>query len=71
MFGDWVAHPLFVPPDFIHAVVMASAVGDSDMIEIVVGDECAHGVLTSGGATVDSDARQIHPWTRSGGSFDP
>ena len=30
------AHPLLIPPDFVHAVIMTAAVGDGDFIEVVM-----------------------------------
>lgn len=65
------AHPLLVPPDFIHAVVMATAVGDSDFVEVVVIEKGAHGVLAAGAAAVDADAAEIHPGACFGGFSDP
>ena len=33
---DGPAHPLLVPPDLVHAVVVAAAVGDGHLVEIAV-----------------------------------
>ena len=43
VFPEWVAHPLFVPPDLVHGIVVATAVGDGNFVKIVVCNEGAHG----------------------------
>ena len=60
-----------VPPDLVHAIVVASTVGDGDMIEIVVRDQSAHGVLATGRTAEDADARKVHPRAGLGRGFDP
>ena len=32
----WIAHPLFVPPDLVHAVVVATCAGDGNLVELRV-----------------------------------
>ena len=68
---DGPAHPLFIPPDFVHAVVMAAAIGDGDFIKISVIEEGAQGVLAASGAAVDADAGEVHFKVLGGGGFDP
>ena len=70
-FIDGPAHPLLVPPDFVHAVVVAAAVGDGDVVEVVMIEQGAHGVLAAGTAAVDADAGEVHPGACFGGGFDP
>ena len=43
------AHPLLVPPDLIHAVIMAPAVGDSSSIEFGMEEQGSHRVLAASG----------------------
>ena len=57
---DRIAHPLFVPPDFIHPVVMATAKGDRNLIEIVMEQQSRHRILTSGRPAIDAGTIQIH-----------
>ena len=71
VFPQWVAHPLFVPPDLVHGIVVATAVGDSDFVKIVVCNEGAHGVLSSGGASVNPNPAEVHPGTVFPCGFDP
>ena len=65
------AEPCFVPPDLVHPVVVASAVGDGCAVEVAVVEECCEGVLASGTASVDADARQVHPGAIFGSGFHP
>lgn len=53
---DGPTHPLLIPPDFIHAIVMTTAVGGRDFIKITESDESPHCTLTAGGRAVDSHA---------------
>ena len=45
---DRVAHPLLVPPDLVHAVVVASAGGVGSLVEVAVEEEGAEGFLSAG-----------------------
>lgn len=71
VFSEWVAHPLFVPPNFVHGIVVATAVGDGDFVKIMVCNEGAHGVLSSGGASVNPNPAEVHPGTVLPCGFDP
>ena len=55
------AHPLLIPPDFVHAVVMAAAVSDGNAVEVVVIQQRPHGILATCAAAVNAHARQVHP----------
>ena len=37
--ADWPTHPLFIPPDFVHAVVVAAAIRNRRFVEITVSQE--------------------------------
>ena len=65
------AHPLLVPPDLVHAVVVAAAVGDGDVIKVVVIEQRAHRTLSASTAAVDTHATEIHPRACLRGIFDP
>ena len=69
--ADRPAHPLLVPPDLVHAVVVAAAVGDADLVEVAVEEQAPQGVLAAGRAAVDADAGQVHVRILRGGGFDP
>lgn len=46
-FVDGPIEPLFIPPDFVHAVVMATAVGDGDFVKIAMVEEGCGGGLSA------------------------
>src|SRR6185503_17016430 len=71
LLADGPAHPQLVPPDLVHAVVVAAAVGDGDLVEVVVVDQRPHRILPAGAAAVDADAAEVHPRPRFGGGLDP
>ena len=71
VFPEWIAHPLFIPPDLVHGIVVATAVGDSDFVKIVVCNEGAHRVLSSGGSSVNPNPAEVHPRTVFACGFDP
>ena len=58
--ADRLAHPLLVPPDLVHAVVVAAAVGDGGLVELAVEEHGADRVLAAGRAAVDADAAEVH-----------
>ena len=58
------SHPELVPPDLVHAVVVAAAVGHAHGVDLREIKQRAHRVLPTGAAAVDADAREIHPWAR-------
>lgn len=63
--------PLLVPPHFVDAVVVATAVGDGGFVEITVVEEgCGRGLSTCG-ATVNSDASEVHFGVFGSGGFHP
>ena len=68
---DGVAHPLLVPPDFVHAVVVAATGGIGGLVEVAMPEDGGHGVLPTGGAAVDAHAVDVHIGILSGGSLDP
>ncbi len=44
---DRPAHPQFVPPNFIHAIVVTTAIGNSGFVEIMMRDQRTHRVLSA------------------------
>ena len=54
---DGPTHPGLVPPDFVHAVVVAAAVGDRHVIDFGMVEHGPHGVLPAGAAAA-------LPWRR-------
>ena len=58
---DRIAHPLLVPPDLVHPVVVASRERDGDVIELRVEQQRAHRVLATRRATEDPDAADVIP----------
>ena len=44
---DWPIEPLFIPPNFVHAIVMTAAVGDRDFVKIAMVEEGRGGGLSS------------------------
>lgn len=69
--ADRPTHPSFVPPDFVEAVVVTTAVGDGGAVEIAVEQDGSEGVLATGGAAVDADAREVEFGKMSGGGLEP
>ena len=69
--SDWPTHPEFVPPDLVHSVVMTSAVGDGDIVEIPEGKERAERTLAPGASAVDSNPIEVHPRAFGGRGFHP
>ncbi len=55
------AHPLFVPPDFVHPVVMTAAISHGHLVKIVMIEQRTHRVLSASAAAVDADAGEVHP----------
>src|ERR1700678_1820689 len=52
-------HPLLVPTDLVHAVVVTTGIGDGDFIEFRMELERAQGILTAGGTAVDTEAADV------------
>ena len=46
---DRVTHPLLVPPNFVHAVVVASTGGIGSLVEVAVEEEGTEGFLSARG----------------------
>src|SRR5262245_2931727 len=59
MWTERPAHPLLVPPDFIHAVIVASAVRYRRLIKLRVEQHAAKRVLSAGGSAINADARDV------------
>ena len=57
--ADRPAHPRLVPPDLVHPVVVAAAVGDGRLVEVAVEQQRPERVLPARRAAVDADARQV------------
>ena len=55
------AHPLLVPPDLVHAVVVAADGGDGRVVELRVEQQRAERVLPARGRAVDADAVDVVP----------
>lgn len=55
------AHPLLVPPDLIHAVIMAPAVGDSSSIEFGMEEQGSRCVLAAGGISENPHSCDVIP----------
>jgi hypothetical protein len=46
--ADGPAHPLLVPPDLVHAVVVAAAIGHRHLVEVAMEQQCAGRTLSAG-----------------------
>ena len=55
-----IAHPLFVPPDFVHPVVVATATGVGCLVEFRVEKYGGQSFLSSGRATVYPHTGTVH-----------
>ena len=58
------AEPLLIPPKFVHAIVVATAIGHGDFVKIIIVEQRAHRILSASRTAVNSHARQIHPRPR-------
>src|SRR5262249_10253239 len=56
-----LTHPCLVPPDLVHAVVVAARVRHGDIVELWVEEDRARRVLSAGGCAVDADTRDVVP----------
>ena len=45
---DGITHPLLVPPDFVHTVIMTPAGCIGCLVEVTVPQYCCHSVLSAG-----------------------
>ena len=55
-------HPLFVPPDFVHTVIMATAVRNGGFVELAVVEHGGCRTLSTGRSPVNANAGDIHVW---------
>src|SRR5690606_26331254 len=58
---DGPSHPELVPPDLVHAVVEATAIGYRRIVEVAVGEERTERVLSAGRPAEDAHASDVHP----------
>src|SRR5207244_3852433 len=56
--SDRPTHPLLVPPDLVHPVVVTAGIRIRDFIKLWVEDETTHRVLTTGRRSIEPDARR-------------
>ncbi len=71
MIAHGPVHPLFVPPDLVHAVVMTTTVGDAGLVKVGVSEQGGERALASGRSSVDADTAEIHLWNLLAGFGDP
>ena len=50
----WVSHPLFIPPDLIHPVIVTTAQSHAKLVEIAMEQQCREGVLSPGRVAVNT-----------------
>src|SRR5579859_2734596 len=60
VFSHGIAHPLFVPPLFVYAVVMTAAGGDGGLVKVAVEEQAAKRVLAAGGCSVKPDPGGVY-----------
>ena len=68
---DGIAHPLLVPPDLVHAVVVAAAGGIGSLVEVAMQEDGGGGLLTTGGGTEDAYVVGIHVGVFLGSGTNP
>src|SRR5207253_5235191 len=56
------AHPLFIPPNLVHPIVVAAAVGNRDLVKLRMEEQPAERVLSSGRGAEDADAGDVVVW---------
>ena len=59
-FSDGIPHPLFIPPDLIHPVIMATASSDTHFIKIRVEQYSSHRILSACRAAINPNPVDIH-----------
>src|SRR5580692_5457500 len=52
-------HPLLVPIDFVHAIVVTTGIGDRDFIELRMKLERTQGILPARRTAVDTDTADV------------
>ena len=58
--AEGIAHPLLVPPNLVHPVVVAAAQGDAHLVELGMEQQGGEGILPTGGIAVDAHLREVH-----------
>ncbi len=71
MRADRPAHPQFVPPDLIHAVVMAAAIRHGHFVKVGMEQNATERILAAGRAAEDADAAKVHVWILRRGCLHP
>ena len=66
-----VAHPQLVPPDFVHAVVVAATGRVGSLVEFWMEKYGSGGFLSAGRAAEDAYAVDVHVGILLGGGLDP
>src|SRR5262245_40732633 len=56
-----IAHPLLVPGGLVHAVIVATAVGNRRLVKFRMKQRRSGGVLASGGIAIDANAADVIP----------
>src|SRR5262249_4699355 len=59
MLANRPAHPVFVPPNLVHPVVMTSTVCDGRFVEFRMEEHASHRVLSASRGPVNSNARDV------------
>src|SRR5262245_60590859 len=57
--ADWPTHPLLIPRDLVHPVVVATGKRDSDLVELRMEEQRTSRVLPAGGAAIDADTCDV------------
>jgi len=65
------SHPLLVPWEIIHAVVVVPGIRRGGLVKVAVPEQGRNGVLAARRAAKDADAGQVHPRARGGGGLHP
>lgn len=68
---DGPPHPLLVPPDFVHAIVMAAASTIGCLIEVAMLKHGGRSLLSAGRGSKDAHTRRVDIWIALGGGPDP
>lgn len=66
-----ISHPLLIPPDLVHAVVMAAARGIGSLVEVAMQEDGGSGLLTTCGSTEDTYVVGIHKGVFLGSGTNP
>src|SRR4051812_42334183 len=60
------SHPLLVPPDLVHPIVMTARRAERHLVELRVEEQGAKRILSAGRSAVNADAARVVPGMRSG-----